>query len=52
MRKFLVFLITLVLSFALVSCKKDDGIVVRFAITSGQIKTAIESLQFEEDSKK
>lgn len=48
MRKFLVFLITLVLSFALVSCKKDDGIVVRFAITSGQIKTAIESLQFEE----
>ena len=48
MKKFILFLITIMLSFALVSCNKDDRIVVRFGITSGQINTAIANLQFKE----
>ena len=35
------------LSISLVSCNKEDKIVVRFAVTSGQIAQAIERLQFK-----
>lgn len=49
MKKFLLLIVTLVLSLALVSCKGDDKIVVRFGIISGQIKTAIDNLQFEKN---
>lgn len=49
MKKIILLLVTLMLSLSLVSCKKDDRIVVRFAVTSGQIATAIRNLQFEDN---
>lgn len=47
MKKFVLLLLTLMLSISLVSCNKEDKIVVRFAVTSGQIAQAIERLQFK-----
>ncbi|NLD26627.1 MAG: extracellular solute-binding protein [Acholeplasmataceae bacterium] len=49
MKKTLLLLFALLLGLSLIGCKRDNRIVVRFVLPSGQIADAIKNLKFEED---